>query len=214
MKAEKERDIAQREHAACKMEIENLKMQFDESRNLVRAERSARTDAETERDKVSREHALCDQIISDLRQQIADLEKLVKELQSQTAGRQFCGVGLAVEEKKHADGSACIRVLSLNPDGGAAETGLFNVGDEILQIDGTRPLSSQHVMSLARGLVGTEVAFLILNEKNGYENTIIVKRKTFAGTPGAVVKKAASAFLNARSPPPQQRVSTGQLSSA
>ena len=29
-------------------------------------------------------------------------------------------MGLAVEEKKHADGSACIRVLSLNPDGGAA----------------------------------------------------------------------------------------------
>lgn len=62
MKAEKERDIAQvglcvpchdlcmrlsfsdiyvlvrqREHTACKMEIENLKMQFDESRCLLRA---------------------------------------------------------------------------------------------------------------------------------------------------------------------------------
>ena len=63
MKAEKERDIAQvslcipchdlrcmrlsfsdiyvlvrqREHAACKMEIENLKMQLDESRCLLRA---------------------------------------------------------------------------------------------------------------------------------------------------------------------------------
>ena len=61
------------------------------------------------------------------------------------------------------------------PDEPVTETGLVNVGDEILKIDGTRPLSSQHVMSLARGLVGTEVAFSVLNDKAGHESTVIVK---------------------------------------
>ena len=60
-------------------------------------------------------------------------------------------------------------------DEAVTETGLVNVGDEILKIDGTRPLSSQHVMSLARGLVGTEVAFCVLNDKAGHESTVIVK---------------------------------------
>jgi hypothetical protein len=37
-------------------------------------------------------------------------------------------------------------MYSLVPDGGALETGLINVGDEIVSIDGVEPSSSQHVM--------------------------------------------------------------------
>jgi len=120
---------------------------------------------EGERDKVLYQHEPCDGVILELRRQLAK--------------QTYTGVGMQVEEILDSKGTKYMRVLKLNPDGGAFLTGLISVGHTLLSMDGVAPTSPQHVATLARGVVESEVIMMMLNNQNGSEYTAVVKRKLF-----------------------------------
>ena len=70
---------------------------------------------------------------------------------------------------------------SLNPDGGAFETGLINVGDEILSVDGIIPNSTQHVMvlcvlaHLCARPCARPCTCVSAHVSNGYDKRILIK---------------------------------------
>jgi len=140
------------------LQISALKQNLDESRNKCVV-------VEGERDKVVHQHGPCDGVILELRRQ----------LEKQT----YTGVGMQVEEMLDSKGSKYMRVLKLNPDGGAFLTGLISVGHTLLSMDGVAPTSPQHVATLARGVVDSEVIMMMLNNQNGSEYRAVVKRKSF-----------------------------------